>query len=676
MSATAGVLLPSRGDEAKAVEPNLPQSPLPARATVNPYQAAEPLATSESESEAIAMPQTLTVEAASQSVPTLALKPEDAKEEVRSLSNFDDSASSPWNGEENIDSLSQSSISPDAANAPLEKKHDSKVVATQLSEPIEKIEVEAVNSAPIELDAPQRQLNVAPITESSTSVQSQPATSVVPSQMAKTPGFVDSNGYNESVAIPVPPPETALNRDRTELSIDVPSPATALEESMEDSFEVEVQSTPEVENAAEPELIAPTAEIEADAEQTYQVQSGDTIDAIALRHGVSRSDIINANDLANPHQIQVAQELTIPQPQSVRSSGEQYETVIPGFSVVPNEEEGARKAQENAIANANSRESVVIPVQPWTSANATVPERPKPASEPVAVSVPSTEAQQQPDEEETTVVEASPNPYIERLKADIMRMREEYRAQRASQTERPEEAVRVAEAPSAQSVNTEWQSDRSRRSTPVETTASSLQVLSVQVRDNRSEVSKGTQAVGENGESNSEGATQVAVAPAPAVEYNRNTRPQTGIQVSPDLPPLAPDRYLPEQPAQFNGYIWPTTGVLTSGYGRRWGRMHRGIDVAGPTGTPIVAAASGEVVSAGWNSGGFGNLVDIRHADGSVTRYAHNSKVLVRKGQWVEQGERISLMGSTGYSTGPHLHFEVHPSGRGAVNPMALLPPR
>ncbi|MDY7015613.1 MAG: M23 family metallopeptidase, partial [Cyanobacteriota bacterium] len=113
-----------------------------------------------------------------------------------------------------------------------------------------------------------------------------------------------------------------------------------------------------------------------------------------------------------------------------------------------------------------------------------------------------------------------------------------------------------------------------------------------------------------------------------------------------------------------------------SGYGPRWGRMHRGIDVAGPTGTPIVAAAAGEVVTAGWNSGGFGNLVDIRHPDGSMTRYAHNSKVLVRKGQWVEQGERISLMGSTGYSTGPHLHFEVHPSGRGAVNPMAYLPPR
>ncbi|MFP4009591.1 MAG: M23 family metallopeptidase, partial [Spirulinaceae cyanobacterium] len=115
---------------------------------------------------------------------------------------------------------------------------------------------------------------------------------------------------------------------------------------------------------------------------------------------------------------------------------------------------------------------------------------------------------------------------------------------------------------------------------------------------------------------------------------------------------------------------------FTSGYGRRWGRMHRGIDIAGPTGTPIVAAASGEIIVAGWNSGGYGNLVDIRHPDGSMTRYAHNSKLLVRKGQWVQQGQQIALMGSTGYSTGPHLHFEIHPNGRGAANPIAYLPGR
>jgi murein DD-endopeptidase MepM/ murein hydrolase activator NlpD len=93
----------------------------------------------------------------------------------------------------------------------------------------------------------------------------------------------------------------------------------------------------------------------------------------------------------------------------------------------------------------------------------------------------------------------------------------------------------------------------------------------------------------------------------------------------------------------------------TSGYGWRWGRMHRGIDIAGPVGTPIMAAASGVVVRSGWNSGGYGNLVDIRHADGSMTRYAHNSRLLVREGQQVRQGQQIAEMGSTGFSTGPHV---------------------
>ncbi|TVQ64959.1 MAG: M23 family metallopeptidase, partial [Spirulina sp. DLM2.Bin59] len=116
--------------------------------------------------------------------------------------------------------------------------------------------------------------------------------------------------------------------------------------------------------------------------------------------------------------------------------------------------------------------------------------------------------------------------------------------------------------------------------------------------------------------------------------------------------------------------------TLTSGYGPRWGRMHRGIDIAAPTGTPIYAAAAGEVISAGWNNGGYGNWVRIRHADGSITLYAHHSRVLVRTGDRVEQGQKIALMGSTGFSTGPHLHFEVHPAGRGAVNPMAFLPSR
>ncbi|HEY9813003.1 MAG TPA: M23 family metallopeptidase, partial [Candidatus Sericytochromatia bacterium] len=118
---------------------------------------------------------------------------------------------------------------------------------------------------------------------------------------------------------------------------------------------------------------------------------------------------------------------------------------------------------------------------------------------------------------------------------------------------------------------------------------------------------------------------------------------------------------------------WPAKGVFTSGYGRRWGRMHKGIDIAAPIGTPIFASAPGIVIKSGWNSGGYGNLVEIQHFDGSTTRYAHNSRNLVVAGQEVQQGQQIAEMGSTGHSTGPHLHFEIHAYGKGAVNPVAYL---
>lgn len=141
--------------------------------------------------------------------------------------------------------------------------------------------------------------------------------------------------------------------------------------------------------------------------------------------------------------------------------------------------------------------------------------------------------------------------------------------------------------------------------------------------------------------------------------------------ISLKLPPLASsEEYLP---SAFDGYIWPAQGVLTSGYGWRWGRLHGGIDIAAPVGTPVLAAASGEVVTAEWNSGGYGNLIKLKHLDGSVTVYAHNNRNLVVRGQRVKQGEQIAEMGSTGYSTGSHLHFEIHPKSQGSVNPLAFL---
>jgi murein DD-endopeptidase MepM/ murein hydrolase activator NlpD len=119
------------------------------------------------------------------------------------------------------------------------------------------------------------------------------------------------------------------------------------------------------------------------------------------------------------------------------------------------------------------------------------------------------------------------------------------------------------------------------------------------------------------------------------------------------------------------GLIWPVNGPVVSGYGWRWGRMHEGIDIAAGMGTPIWAAAAGTVIHAGW-LGGYGNLVVLDHGNGLATAYAHASAILVGVGQLVSQGETVSLVGSTGNSSGPHLHFEVRVNGT-AVDPLLYL---
>lgn len=119
--------------------------------------------------------------------------------------------------------------------------------------------------------------------------------------------------------------------------------------------------------------------------------------------------------------------------------------------------------------------------------------------------------------------------------------------------------------------------------------------------------------------------------------------------------------------------IWPTKGTLTSSFGKRNGRKHEGIDIAAPKGTPIFAAADGEVVFSGWGPTGYGKMVIIKHQHHLTTVYAHNSKIFVKKGVRVKQEQKISLMGSTGRSTGPHLHFEVR-NDTEPKNPIKYLP--
>ena len=127
----------------------------------------------------------------------------------------------------------------------------------------------------------------------------------------------------------------------------------------------------------------------------------------------------------------------------------------------------------------------------------------------------------------------------------------------------------------------------------------------------------------------------------------------------------------PTGAASAAGFVWPVHGILTSGYGWRWGRMHEGIDLAVGNGTPVVASAAGTVIVAGW-TGGYGNLVVVDHGNGIATAYGHNTSVTVGPGQSVAQGQLIAYSGNTGHSTGPHVHFEVRLGGA-AVDPMGYL---
>jgi len=118
------------------------------------------------------------------------------------------------------------------------------------------------------------------------------------------------------------------------------------------------------------------------------------------------------------------------------------------------------------------------------------------------------------------------------------------------------------------------------------------------------------------------------------------------------------------------GLIWPVDGVVTSGFGMRWGRMHTGVDIAVGYGTPIHAAASGSVIFAGW-MGGYGNFVIVDHGGGLSTAYAHQSSIAVGGGT-VSQGQVLGYVGCTGHCFGPHLHFEVRINGS-PVDPLGYL---
>ena len=479
-------------------------------------------------------------------------------------------------------------------------------------------------------------------------------------------------------------------------------------------------------NATSKAVPAPTAAINARLAPSgltaYEVKPGDTLATIASDHGTSVSEIIKANNLNNPNELRINQKLTVPAAENRTN----VVTVPSVAAVTPMQSSSAPEiatksrntfsagltATELQQPSVTANNSVTIPtavisdnqiqataIKPTTDLT-TAPAYGIGGDSPIPQNFNQMQLAKKPPE----VTQAkNNNPRLRSLQDEIERLRTKYRAQQSGNvivpTESPsnEAAVQIPVS----------QPDNFAVSNPVKRVNNvavpiavprpmapnySAQPVQPQFRatqPNNDAVNPDfffiNQTSRQSNPSGNRPSVRIATPPV-GVDASASLGAMRGRTVSPDLPPLtaAVDRYLPRaidptMPApstMTTAYIWPAKGVLTSGFGQRWGRPHKGIDVANGTGTPIYASADGVVEKAGWNRGGYGNVVDIRHNDGTMTRYGHNSKILVQAGQPVRQGDTIALMGSTGFSTGPHTHFEIHASGKGAVNPIAFLPPR
>ncbi|MFB2938321.1 peptidoglycan DD-metalloendopeptidase family protein [Aerosakkonemataceae cyanobacterium BLCC-F154] len=457
----------------------------------------------------------------------------------------------------------------------------------------------------------------------------------------------------------------------------------------------------------------------------YQVKPGDTIEAIARKYAVSVATLAKANQLGNPNRIQVAQQLKVPQntvsslPISTQHLGTNYSEF---------QSTSTNLAPETQLTNNSAANLPVVTalLPPQTSENAPadvkaaafplsqlgtddLPGWDLSVNEPVVetTSVPtagnkflspskptiptesenlSTQTQNHQfvlaqnttnQEEPSNRTKQYSNPYVERLRAEILQLRQQ--AKQPTGANSPSPALNSTTAtPAAANTNNAAAQLRGTNSYPVNPDFRPNQynqALQAEIQRRAEEAPASLPRTSYQIPATQPSRRQVvATAPLgvdPYQPYNQNV---PGRTVTPDLPPIQSPYNYPGYNQEMNGYVWPARGVLTSGYGWRWGRMHRGIDIANATGTPIFASAPGVVTYARWNSGGYGNLVQIRHPDGSTTYYAHNSRIFVQEGQVIEQGQHIAAMGSTGRSTGPHLHFEIRPDGKKAVNPIAYLP--
>ncbi len=446
----------------------------------------------------------------------------------------------------------------------------------------------------------------------------------------------------------------------------LPEASVALEQEVAPPTEVEKvdeqqvasQNTPAADEVVEnttpaPEVVTSVNEpiiVSSLTTTEYQVKPGDTLTTIATAHRLSLPEITNFNHLPNPDLLLVDQRLKIPALTSMKTQAN-VAVLPPIEKVEPQIEANSLTAPAlqpvNKVALISTEQKLVqtLPASAYTGVGGSVSEA---------------EAEVKPLEK--TALNELQSQYAQNLQNDVQKLQHKYYAQNPTPSSTVSAPVK-SDRPVPATIKPSLNSGDEPINPDFRVAQTSQDLKPVPQKRLLNKVKYPVPATVRG---------RVATAP---INADNSTEFATQ-QVTPELPPLAPAlNYLPQpNNVPFNGYIWPARGALTSKYGWRWGRMHRGIDIAAPVGTPIFAAAPGVVIKSGWNKGGYGNLVDIQHADGTLTRYAHNYRLLVQPGQFVEQGQQISLMGNTGRSTGPHLHFEVHPGGKGAVNPIALLP--
>ncbi len=449
-------------------------------------------------------------------------------------------------------------------------------------------------------------------------------------------------------------------------------------------------------------LSQPAGDVSLNADRpmlfAHRVSAGETIEQIASAYGVSKDAIVEASGLQDPNVIQTGQVISVPAELSERvsSARRQSSVALPPADSRQSDEASTAFEPSEAVPTVSASSSVLFATE-FVGVGGVAPVR----SGVVRSEIHRTEAT-----EVAAVVLPAQNPsrtyeHLHRLINDVAPLRSsqsvensgsDSRASKFSQDDQPSvvAALNLRSIGSAQDL-----SDRFVPSVPAVEPSLDVRSGAMQAAPEAVSEAEAAEFAVKPGALDAPERTEpelvaaapatppapaadngqlVAVAPLGSESYEPLLEPLVGRMVSPELPALSQmDAFLPEGIPVSSGYIWPARGVLTSGFGWRWGRMHRGIDIAAPVGTPIVASAAGVVEFSGWNSGGYGYMIDIRHVDGSRTRYAHNSRLLVRVGDRVEQGQHIAAMGSTGFSTGPHVHFEIHVPNQGTVNPMSLL---